>query len=144
MIHSKWCDALSLTSNDSLFGYSLDINGWPPPVCQFPEWLQGTVWRDIEGRNSYELDDKAKEIAGYYRKRVNSRSHMKYQFRCMEILEEDLAEEEMTLLSFSTHRWWGSANIYTWAHEYSNFSLCKLYFLHFQCFKTPVSEIEKD
>lgn len=85
--------------------YRSDLNGWPPPVCQFPEWFRGENWRDIEGRNSYELDDKSREIMGYYRKRINSKSHMKYQFRCMEVIEDDLPNQQMTFLSFSTHRW---------------------------------------
>jgi hypothetical protein len=67
------------------------------------------MWRDIDGRHLFEIDDRAREIMGYYRKRLNSRSQMKTQFRCMEIIEDDPQGQQMTFLSFSTHRWYVSA-----------------------------------
>ena len=86
----------------------VDVHGWPQPACDFPTWLTShATWRDLESRHVYEItNDERGTITITYRRRPDSRGHVKFELRCSEILERHTTKNQIKVLSFTSHNWY--------------------------------------
>ncbi|KAK2150333.1 hypothetical protein LSH36_411g02016 [Paralvinella palmiformis] len=86
--------------------FSKDIFGWPPPSCNYPDWLSDVTWRDIDGRHTYSFVADSRVMSGYYRKRMNTNPEVQSEHRCVEVMEDSKTGRERTAIvySFTTHK----------------------------------------
>lgn len=87
------------------FATIADNAGWPAPSCQFPDWLKGITWRDLDGRQRYSLDDRLETLSGFYKQTLASKQHILSESRCRQTLKQSGKEDEIIVHSFTVQNW---------------------------------------
>ena len=83
--------------------------GWPHQRCLYPRWIAERVWRDLDDRHSFRLDESGDVIRQYFRSGdvTSSAQHTEIlkSFRCHRVLEQNSSADQFVAVAFVSNSW---------------------------------------